>query len=376
MPTARTSLDPDGIYARLGLRPGASREDIVAAYRGKARILHPDVAGTGDAAAFVALKAAYDILSDRNQRDAYDRNARQASMRPAGPAPFTPRPAYAAPQPAPARPPRFTDLPVAAWIVLGAFLSLCVIEAVLHLRGDAPAVSRPEIKPNAATVAPLSPAARQAAMYGPEPARLPGSPNFYVVPAGGPTVLWRLDREKGTLLPIGELPPFSSVQAVRLYRQNGLLEVLLQDQATGFVQASRLRPGDARVARQAFCAYNAGAVPVDGEVLERHGQGNGSLRMENRTVQPAVVKLRDGSGGVALSVFLSPGGHADLRGIPAGTYRPDFAIGELWSRGCNTFAAGSRAQRLDGTLAVPGGAFVVSADLAATDISDQVFEQK
>lgn len=67
--------DPDGIYARLGLDPSASAEDVAAAYRRAARRLHPDIPGTGDVEAFLALKAAYDILADPPRRRAYDQAA-------------------------------------------------------------------------------------------------------------------------------------------------------------------------------------------------------------------------------------------------------------------------------------------------------------
>ena len=47
----RTRLDPEGFYAVLGLDPAASPEAITAAFRRKARQVHPDVPGTGDASA-------------------------------------------------------------------------------------------------------------------------------------------------------------------------------------------------------------------------------------------------------------------------------------------------------------------------------------
>jgi molecular chaperone DnaJ len=67
MPPPRTRLDPDGYYTRLGLEPTAGPTDIVKAYRQKARVLHPDVPDTGNANAFVAVKQAYDILSNQSR---------------------------------------------------------------------------------------------------------------------------------------------------------------------------------------------------------------------------------------------------------------------------------------------------------------------
>jgi hypothetical protein len=237
--------------------------------------------------------------------------------------------------------------------------------------------TREEIRPNAATVAPLSPSAHEAVLYGPKPLRLAGTPNFFVTPDATPAMLWRLDGEHSTLTLIGQLPPFSEVQAIRLIRQSGMLEVLVNEHGNGFISADHLTPGNAEAARRAYCGYNAGPTPYDGELLERRGYGTGSLEMENRAVQPVVVKVRDAAGAVALAVFLGPGGHVALDGLPDGTYRTEFAIGELWSRACNSFAAGMRARRMDAALEVPGVSHlvVVADEPAAADISDQAFER-
>ncbi len=112
-------------------------------------------------------------------------------------------------------------------------------------------------------------------------------------------------------------------------------------------------------------------------MLERRGQGTGTLQINNNTVQPAVVKLRDKAGAVALSVFLGPSGQADLTNLPGGTFRAEFAIGELWSRACNTFAAGMRARRLIGSLVTTAGSTLAlpsGDDPAAIDISESDFE--
>lgn len=49
-------------YAILGLEPGASSAAIRAAYRTRAKSLHPDVGG--DAEAFLELRVAYRILTE------------------------------------------------------------------------------------------------------------------------------------------------------------------------------------------------------------------------------------------------------------------------------------------------------------------------
>jgi hypothetical protein len=278
----------------------------------------------------------------------------------------------------PIRRPRFSDLPLAVWLGAGAILCVSVAEAVIHVQ-QPPKVVSAGIRPNAAAIEPLSPAAHLATLYGPAPILLGGEPNFYVIPAATPAKLWRLDPARKSLMPDRQLPPFSSVQAVRFLRQNGLLEVLVQDNPNGYVEASHLTPGNAAAARRGYCSYNAGPLPSDGEVFDRSGFGTGRLRLDNRGVQPAVVKLRDPSGAVAVSVFLAPGGHADLDALPDGSYTVDYAIGELWSRACNGFAAGMRARRLDQAFNIPrDDALEITSDAASlpsTDIADKEFEE-
>src|SRR5580698_1431418 len=83
-------LDPQGHYARLGVDPGVTQEAIAHAFRLKARILHPDVPKTGSQEAFIALRAAYDVLSHSDRRQAYDEAARTAAMVPPPPPPPPP----------------------------------------------------------------------------------------------------------------------------------------------------------------------------------------------------------------------------------------------------------------------------------------------
>ncbi|HEY4044969.1 MAG TPA: DnaJ domain-containing protein [Rhodopila sp.] len=374
-----TSLDPKGYYARLGLQPVAAQAAVVAAFRARARILHPDVADTGDAVAFVAVREAYDVLSDPERREDYDRSARQGVAAIVEPEVTGRRPAFDRAAAAVVRPLHLSRSAVLVVTGLTAFLGLCLYEVASHLLAK-PAVVSAGIRPNAATVEPLSPDAHRAVLYGPAPVRLAGKPNFYVVPASSPTFLWHHDPTRNVLVPLGQLPAFSSVQAIRLVRQNGMLEVLISDGANGFIAADHLTPGDPDAARSAYCGYNAGPTPRDGEVLERRGSGGATLTVENRAVQPAVVKLRDTAGAVAVAVFLGPAGHASLAGLPEGLYRPEFAVGELWSRACNVFAAGMRARRMDTAIRLPGDPQIVVApdgeEPGASEISDQTFQQE
>jgi DnaJ domain len=378
----RRRFDPNGYYARLGLDPAAPQASVAAAYRAKARLLHPDVPKTGNAEAFVAVKQAYDVLSNPGRRQEYDRSARdeaaqdKAAKSEAG---AVRRAFYHPVSDLLVRPPPLSGATVAVLVGLAAFLCLSVYEVATHLMTSTPVVNA-GIRPNAATVEPLSPSEHRAVLYGPAPVRLAGIPNFYVVPAGSPAVLWQLGPNRDTLVSLGQLPPFSSVQAVRLVRQSGMLEVLVDNRGNGFVSADHLTPGDARAARSAYCSYNSGPIPFNGELLEQRGAGTGILALENRAVQPAVVKLRDQTGAVVAAVFLGPGGQADLGALPEGRYRAEFAIGELWSRACNLFAAGMRARRIDGEIRLPGTPRIVIASdggaPAGSDISDQAFERE
>jgi hypothetical protein len=66
--------DPD-LYQLLGVPRRASREEIVQAWRRRARAEHPDSRPRDTAAPgrFRVLAEAYQVLSDRDRRAAYDR---------------------------------------------------------------------------------------------------------------------------------------------------------------------------------------------------------------------------------------------------------------------------------------------------------------
>lgn len=68
------------LYDVLGIRTGASGQEIKAAYRRLARVLHPDVASgsvmreSSSAEEFIRVHAAYSTLSDPEKRANYDRS--------------------------------------------------------------------------------------------------------------------------------------------------------------------------------------------------------------------------------------------------------------------------------------------------------------
>lgn len=68
-----TGVDQSSHYATLGVSRTADEAAVKSAYRRAARTYHPDVNKEPDAAAaFIAVKKAYDTLSDPGQRARYD----------------------------------------------------------------------------------------------------------------------------------------------------------------------------------------------------------------------------------------------------------------------------------------------------------------
>ena len=379
-------LDPEGHYARLGVEPRSRPEAITAAYRRKARLVHPDVPGTGDASAFVELKQAYDVLIHTGRRAAYDRSARQevpqaqAPMQSQDQEPgeigLKPFPTIATP---PTRHPRLRDLPIAVWVGMAAVLIVGVVEVDLHLTSAPTQEKRETIPATAPNVPPLAANDPGPALYGPVPVHLAGTANYYIVPTASAALLWRVDEARHTLVPWGQLPAFSSVQALRLLKPSGMVEIKVTDSANGYVEAGRLTPGDTAAAARAWCTYNAGPTPENGEVLSHTAMGHAALSVANRTGQLAVVKIRSAAGAVVASVFLDSGGETTMDGLPDDPVQLDFATGEVWSRACHSFAAGMRAQRLPGLVSIGSDMqLTIPPDprVNAVDLSDQAFEQE
>jgi hypothetical protein len=378
MAPQRITLDPEGYYARLGVDPKSEPETITAAYRRKARLVHPDVPVTGDAAAFMALKQAYDVLNNAARRAAYDRLAQQEPPPEREPGEIGARP-FPEMAPPPTRHPRLHDLPVVVWAGMAVVLIVGVIEIGFHLTSSPAPVRHEAIPATARDVPPPAANGPAQTAYGPAPVRLAGTPNFYIVPTSSLATLWRPDEVQHKLIPWGQLPPFSAVQALRLFKANGMVEVRVTDTANGFVQADRLTPGDSAAAARAWCTYNAGPTPANGEVLTRTGDGHAKLTIDNRSGQPAVVKIRSADGAVAASVFLDPGGETTVDGLPDAPALLDFATGEVWSRPCHGFAAGMRAQRLPNPVTMGAAtslAIPPDAAIASVELSDQAFERE
>ena len=60
-------------YDLLGIKHGASTSEIKKAFREKAKLLHPDIAGSTQAEAMRRLIGAYEVLSNSERRFEYDR---------------------------------------------------------------------------------------------------------------------------------------------------------------------------------------------------------------------------------------------------------------------------------------------------------------
>jgi hypothetical protein len=77
----RLAVEED-LYARLGVSPSASTNEIATAFRACAKTSHPDL-HPGDAAVveqFKALTRAYDVLTSPSQRADYDRHRAAAQQ--------------------------------------------------------------------------------------------------------------------------------------------------------------------------------------------------------------------------------------------------------------------------------------------------------
>ncbi|MEO7366054.1 MAG: DnaJ C-terminal domain-containing protein [Sphingomicrobium sp.] len=93
------------LYQRLGIKRGASEEEVKKAYRSLAKQLHPDRNKDNPKAAerFSQITSAYDLLSDKDKRARYDRGEIDEEGNPKSPfgAGFGGRPAGGGPGPRP-----------------------------------------------------------------------------------------------------------------------------------------------------------------------------------------------------------------------------------------------------------------------------------
>jgi hypothetical protein len=369
--------DPRGYYALLEVPEDATGAEITLAFRRLARVLHPDVPTTGDPDRFIALRAAYDVLSDPSRRSRYDREARIGSnaVVDADELGIPLAPSF---EKATARPPRLSDVPLAVWIGVGLIVTVGVHQVLTRVTAEPP--GRPTTLATVTPVRPNQPPHPAPDVVRRQPPKLAGIPNHYSIPAPGIITIWRLESDTNRLIPIGQLQPFTPVQALRLFRQPGLMEIRVSEAANGFVVAARLAQGNENAARRAFCAYHAGPAPASGEVLHRSGSGSASLPLHNRGSGPAVVKLRHPGGGVVAAIFIGPSEQTVVSGLPDGVFGVDYAFGEVWSRACDSFTVAVEAWRLPShyTLAALAPLVIPSDTRAAglpTALPEQLFNQ-
>jgi hypothetical protein len=71
-PSQKPAAASDDYYEILQISPRADSETIRRVYHIMAARLHPDNTQTGDLEKFLGLKKAFEVLSDPDQRDAYD----------------------------------------------------------------------------------------------------------------------------------------------------------------------------------------------------------------------------------------------------------------------------------------------------------------
>ena len=123
------------LYAELGVDREATREEIGAAFRARARDLHPDVRPGDHLAAerFKRVSMAYGVLRDPVRRARYDSGQLTVPVRP--PAPVVPAATIVAPPPVPAPAPvgrLHLTRRAARWAVWGGlgFVVLGVVAAV------------------------------------------------------------------------------------------------------------------------------------------------------------------------------------------------------------------------------------------------------
>ena len=233
-------LDPKGYYALLGVGPDSPVSAIHAAFRRKAKLLHPDVPTTGNLGAFLRVKEAYEVLSDGLRRNEYDRLARSAQIRTGINAAWDvdynsprqwagydpPRDEFRASLPPDPPPPEPFVMPIRPLVLVWGSVGLIVVAAIC---GAVWQLTRPLPVPQY-NVSVLSPGAFLAE----PPAEPPGiaanpSPGVphYIQAIAGTATFWRYDDSVHQYRPAGALQAFTPLKMVRLVAHGALAEVQL-----------------------------------------------------------------------------------------------------------------------------------------------------
>ena len=383
-------VPPDNLYAILGLRPDARPSEITAAFRTRAKLLHPDMPETGDPDAFMRLNDAYQVLSDPVRRAEYDNQPEDLIPVLEDEIVDGPHPWEAPRDPgllwaAPVEPRWWHVLPPLGWAGIGAAGIAALAAGVVFLARPPTSPAR-QAKAEVIALAPPPPVAAPVAVavaVAPPPPlpnpNAPLAPSHYILPSGEPATLWRRETD-GSFVPSGQLDSFSSVEALRLLPDQGFMQVRAPGNQDGYVLAGRLAPGGVAQAKRASCIQTAGRPPASGEVLfrDRPPEGTASMQFRNDADTSIVVKVRDGGHATVAVMYVAPRDVATLEAVPPGDYRPEFASGDLWSRRCGLFMAGMRTVRSSGFDRLePGASLTYSLPFAAhagdEDVPDSTF---
>jgi hypothetical protein len=403
-------IDPKGYYATLGVDPDVPAAAIHAAFRKRAKVLHPDVPVTGNAGAFLKVKEAYEVLSDVLRRGEYDRLrgaaairekawAAAASPRPAQPsrsAPMGASPMAGGPMPGAwaDAPPELADLltdlppvrqstyarvpivrlPTVLWTAFGVAVLAGIGGATWRLMAP-----QREIAPISTLASGTLPDSPPAEDPGPPATGESGSPH-YVLPVAGSAMLWSYDAADRHFRPAGRLTPFTPVSLLRFVSHGGLAEVRLAEGTVGYIYPHLLAPGDAAAAQHAACVYNAGAPPQNGERLDPQHDAVAPAAESVKAPGPSAVTVTNAGDTAAVfallapdrlaAVYVEPHAQAVLTGLPTRRWRVQYATGDLWSRTCFRFTAGMRARLLPPGPVRDG--YTLPAEPAA-DIPDEAF---
>jgi hypothetical protein len=129
------------LYEELGVAHDATREEIAAAYRARAKELHPDTRPVDASATdrFARVGAAYRVLSDPDERARYDRSRLMAPTPPVQPPPVLEPEPLLVPTEAPPKRPRLSRKAArgcvgggAALLVLGLVVGAFVFSLQRH----------------------------------------------------------------------------------------------------------------------------------------------------------------------------------------------------------------------------------------------------
>ena len=119
-----------------------------------------------------------------------------------------------------------------------------------------------------------------------------------------------------------------------------------------WVLSALLAPGVGAEARFAHCEGIAGTRPFHNDVVrgEISLEGDVSFKFRNGNDADAYVKLVHNDGGLVIGFVVAAGSideptHAEIKGMPPGSYEVFYGTGKNFSRGCDSFSLRGFAKR-------------------------------